>query len=203
MNKVVTTFLRRAPLGQWSHNVRGFHLLSRLCSYRSDLALDTIYPNSNLRLYTPPAPPAKPDGTFNGYVPLDKINISYSRSSGPGGQNVNTVSTKVDVRFHLETATWLSENTRKRLAQLQKGRITKDGFLVIRSELTRSQHVNTADALEKLRNFIRQAEQPISTEPSVETVEMLRRRHEKATRERLAIKRKRSDTKAQRQTPLL
>ncbi|XP_035781595.1 peptidyl-tRNA hydrolase ICT1, mitochondrial-like [Anopheles albimanus] len=196
MNKIVTTLLRRAPVGWWTTNSHAY-------SYRSDLALETIYPNSNLRLYTPAPPAAKPDGSFNGYIPMNKLNITYSRSSGPGGQNVNTVSTKVDIRFHLESATWLPEATRKRLAELQKGRITKDGFLVIKSELTRSQQMNTADALERLRSFIRQAEQPLLVEPSPETEEMLRRRHEKATRERLAMKRNRSNTKAQRQAPIV
>ncbi|XP_052896072.1 peptidyl-tRNA hydrolase ICT1, mitochondrial [Anopheles moucheti] len=202
MNKLVSTVLRTVPLCRTLPSAQSFHILGKRYSYKSDLALETIYPNSSLRLYTPPPPGSKPDGTFNGYIPLDKLNISYSRSSGPGGQNVNTVSTKVDLRFHLETATWLSENARNRLAQLQKGRITKDGYLVIKSELTRSQQMNTADALEKLRAFIRQAEQPVTTEPSAETVERLRRRHEKAARERLAMKRQRSDTKAQRQAPL-
>uniref|UniRef100_A0A182WHD0 18S rRNA aminocarboxypropyltransferase n=1 Tax=Anopheles minimus TaxID=112268 RepID=A0A182WHD0_9DIPT len=202
MNKLVSTVLRTVPLCRTLPSAQSFHVLGKQYSYKSDLALETIYPSSSLRLYTPPPPAPKPDGTFNGYIPLDKLNISYSRSSGPGGQNVNTVSTKVDLRFHLETATWLSENARNRLAQLQKGRITKDGYLVIKSELTRSQQMNTADALEKLRTFIRQAEQPVTTEPSAETVERLRRRHEKAARERLAMKRKRSETKAQRQAPV-
>ncbi|XP_053675985.1 peptidyl-tRNA hydrolase ICT1, mitochondrial [Anopheles nili] len=202
MNKLVFGLLRALPLRRNPPGVQAFHALGTRHNYKSDLALESIYPSSNLRLYTPTTPTAKADGTFNGYIPLEKVNITYSRSSGPGGQNVNTVSTKVDLRFHLETATWLAENTRIRLAQLQKGRITKDGYLVIKSELTRSQQMNTADALEKLRTFIRQAEQPMSQEPSAETVERLRRRHEKAARERLAIKRMRSETKAQRQSPL-
>uniref|UniRef100_A0AAG5CWJ3 Large ribosomal subunit protein mL62 n=1 Tax=Anopheles atroparvus TaxID=41427 RepID=A0AAG5CWJ3_ANOAO len=202
MNKLVSTVLLRACLTRWPRGAKSFHVLGGQYSYKSDLALETIYPNSSLRLYTPPPPAAKADGSFNGFIPLDKLSITYSRSSGPGGQNVNTVSTKVDLRFHLSTATWIAEQTRTRLAQLQKGRITKDGYLVIKSELTRSQQMNTADALEKLRNYIRQAEQPVSAEPSAETVEKLRRRHEKAVRERLAMKRKRSETKASRQAPL-
>uniref|UniRef100_A0A182PAP9 Large ribosomal subunit protein mL62 n=1 Tax=Anopheles epiroticus TaxID=199890 RepID=A0A182PAP9_9DIPT len=202
MNKLVSTLLRSVPLRRTLSGAQSYHVLGRQYSYKSDLALETIYPTSSLRLYTPPPPAARPDGKFNGYIPLEKITISYSRSSGPGGQNVNTVSTKVDLRFHLETANWLPESTRNRLAQLQRGRITKDGYLVIKSEITRSQQMNTADALHKLRTFIRQAEQPISTEPAPETVERLRRRHEKAARERLTTKRMRSETKAQRQAPM-
>ncbi|XP_055634078.1 peptidyl-tRNA hydrolase ICT1, mitochondrial [Toxorhynchites rutilus septentrionalis] len=179
---------------------QSLHALRRSYCFKSDLSLDKIYSNSNLRLYTP-APPSSTENKFNGYIPLDKIDITYSRSSGPGGQNVNTVSTKVDVRFHLGTASWLPESTRERLAASHKGRVTKDGYFVIKSELTRSQQMNTADALEKLRTFIREAEKPQTAELSPETIEKLRRRHEKAVRERLAVKRNRSQTKADRQSP--
>ncbi|XP_053694918.1 peptidyl-tRNA hydrolase ICT1, mitochondrial [Sabethes cyaneus] len=177
-------------------------LLPRSYSFESDLSLGKIYPSSSLRLYTP-APPKPSADKFSGFIPLEKLQITYSRSSGPGGQNVNTVSTKVDVRFHLESADWLSEYVRKRLSELQKNRITKEGYLVIKSELTRSQQMNMADVLEKLRTFIRDAEKPQSVELSPETVEKLRRRHERAIRERLAIKRNRSQTKQDRRDPNL
>lgn len=52
---------------------------------------------------------------FNGYIPMNKITVTYSRSSGPGGQNVNKLDTKVDVRFHVESAEWISEEVRERL----------------------------------------------------------------------------------------
>ncbi|XP_058452421.1 large ribosomal subunit protein mL62 [Malaya genurostris] len=179
-----------------------YHAMERNYSFKSDLSLDRIYPSSNLRLYTVNPPPSV-DNKFNGFIPLDKLDITYSRSSGPGGQNVNTTNSKVDVRFHLESAAWLSEGTRKRLAEQHKSRINKDGYLVIKSELTRSQQMNMADILEKLRTYIREAKKPQSAELSPETEEKLRRRHEKATRERLAIKRNRSQTKADRQAPVM
>ncbi|XP_062548168.1 large ribosomal subunit protein mL62 [Armigeres subalbatus] len=200
MNKIVVDFLLRGASFRFPQ--QSYHALRRNYSFKSDISLDKIYPSSNLRLYTPSSPSAVGD-KFTGFIPLEKLDVTHSRSSGPGGQNVNTVSTKVDIRFHLESASWLSENTRKRLAELQKNRITKDGYLFVRSELTRSQQMNIADALEKLRNFIRAAEKPIEAELSPETQEMLRRRHEKATRERLAVKRSRSQTKTERGAPLL
>lgn len=52
---------------------------------------------------------------FNGYIPMNNITVTYSRSSGPGGQNVNKLDTKVDVRFHVESAEWISEVVRERL----------------------------------------------------------------------------------------
>lgn len=46
---------------------------------------------------------------------MNKINVTYSRSSGPGGQNVNKLDTKVDLRFHVETAEWIPKEVRDRL----------------------------------------------------------------------------------------
>lgn len=57
----------------------------------------------------------KTDDKFNGYIPMNQLKVTYSRSSGPGGQNVNCVDTKVDIRFHVSSADWLSEETKKLL----------------------------------------------------------------------------------------
>jgi peptidyl-tRNA hydrolase ICT1 len=61
--------------------------------------------------------PPKTGEKFNGYIPIKELDITYSRASGPGGQNVNCVSTKVDLRFKVETASWLSETTRKAMME--------------------------------------------------------------------------------------
>ncbi|KAJ9573879.1 hypothetical protein L9F63_008739 [Diploptera punctata] len=137
---------------------------------------------------------------FSGYIPIEKLDITYSRSSGPGGQNVDMVSTKVDLRFHVETADWLSPEIRQKLMEQHKTKITKDGFLVIRSDKTRFQQMNLADALERLRTLIRMIAIP-PKEISPETAEKLRKRREKAARLRLVEKRERSYTKQQRQAP--
>lgn len=47
---------------------------------------------------------------------MDALKITYSRSSGPGGQNVNKVDTKVDLRFHVNSAEWISEPIRQKLS---------------------------------------------------------------------------------------
>lgn len=58
-----------------------------------------------------------PKAKFSGYIPLNKVEITYSASSGPGGQNVNCVNTKVDLRFQVNSATWLTEEVRTKLAE--------------------------------------------------------------------------------------
>jgi peptidyl-tRNA hydrolase ICT1 len=166
--------------------------------YKSAISLENLYPNSSLKLTTPSKPPN--DDKFTGYIPMDQLDITYSRSSGPGGQNVNKVNTKVEVRFQPSSATWISEDVKSKLLEKFKNKITKDGFVIFRSDLTRHQQLNLADCLEKIRASVR-ACLVEDTEPSEETAEKIRRRNEKAVRERLALKRMRSQVKNDRRGP--
>ena len=86
--------------------------------------------------------------------PTDKIEVNYVRSSGPGGQNVNCLSTKAEIRFHLATADWIPEPVRAKLAEKLRKQISRDGYFIIKSDRTRFQHLNLADGLDKLRNII-------------------------------------------------
>lgn len=184
--------------------------------FSSDLSLDKLYPNSSLKITTPspvilfiflwkivwkskitPFQPPKSE-KFNGFIPMNEIEVTYSRSSGPGGQNVNMVNTKVDLRFKFDKVTFIPEEAKKRLMEEYKHRVTKDGYFVIKSELTRYQTLNLADALEKLRTLIRAAETPVKKELSPETASSIKKRIEKAKRERLFMKRHRSQVKADR-----
>lgn len=106
----------------------------------------------------------------------DKIQINYVRSSGPGGQNVNCVSTKAEVRFHLTSADWIPEPVRIKLAEMVKNQISKEGYFIVKSDRTRSQQLNLADSLEKLRNLIHSAAQSLVVpEVAPETLERQRR----------------------------
>lgn len=130
---------------------------------------------------------------FDGVIPIKKLIIDACRSSGPGGQHVNKKNTKVSVSFHLESADWLPDETKSRLADIHKSRITKEGFLTVRSDKTRAQTLNIADCMDRLRCFISEAEQPPPQELlSIETIETRRRNLERATAERLKEKRSRS-----------
>uniref|UniRef100_A0A8C6X7Y4 Large ribosomal subunit protein mL62 n=1 Tax=Naja naja TaxID=35670 RepID=A0A8C6X7Y4_NAJNA len=131
-------------------------------------------------------------------IPVGRLSVSYSRSSGPGGQNVNKVNSKAEVRFHLASADWISEEVRQKMAVLQKQKINKLGELIITSEVSRYQMRNLAECLQKIRNMI--AESTVTPHViSEETAEMIRKRVEKRNRERLRQKKARSSLKQSRQ----
>ncbi|XP_075153044.1 large ribosomal subunit protein mL62 [Haematobia irritans] len=199
MNKICKSFISILSHNSLEKTYTSAAVLGRNLSFKSDLSLDKIYPKSRLQLYTPP-PPTNTGDKFSGFIPINKLDITFSRSSGPGGQHVNTVNTKVDIRFKLAEADWIPEKTRQKLLVGLQNKITKEGYYVIKSDLTRSQQMNLADALEKLRTIIREYEIE-SPAPSQETMEKLRKRQEKAARERLFVKRQRSQIKADRQGP--
>jgi len=170
---------------------------NRNVGYKSALSLDKLYPQSSLKLSTPAKPSTAQSPDFDGFIPIDQLDITYSRSSGPGGQNVNKVNTKVDVRFHLQSATWLSDKIKSKMLEKFGSKLTKEGHLVFRSDLTRSQQLNLADCLEKLRHHIRESLVE-KAEPSPETEERIRKRIEKANRARLEQKRIQSQQRRER-----
>ncbi|CAN0275861.1 unnamed protein product [Ascophyllum nodosum] len=95
-----------------------------------------------------------------GQIPEDQLQVSFTRSSGAGGQNVNKLSTKVEIRFVVEEAEWLPHDVRVRLARHQSGRINSRGELVITSQEFRTQRQNRHAAMQKLREMIDEAWEP-------------------------------------------
>uniref|UniRef100_A0A8I6A3T5 Large ribosomal subunit protein mL62 n=1 Tax=Rattus norvegicus TaxID=10116 RepID=A0A8I6A3T5_RAT len=128
---------------------------------------------------------------------LDRLSISYCRSSGPGGQNVNKVNSKAEVRFHLASADWIAEPVRQKIALTHKNKINKAGELVLTSESSRYQFRNLAECLQKIRDMIAKASQ-VPKEPSKEDAQLQRLRIEKMNRERLRQKRINSTIKTSR-----
>lgn len=90
-------------------------------------------------------------------IPREKLDMNFSRSSGPGGQNVNKVNTKAEIRFHLQNADWLDKKVKAKFLELYPNTINTKGEVVISSQVGRSQEHNTDDAISKLRNMIYQA----------------------------------------------
>jgi ribosome-associated protein len=88
------------------------------------------------------------------HVPETALTMTASRASGPGGQNVNKVASKVDVRVDLSAITGLDDASRARLAAKAKPRLDAEGKLRVTSQKTRDQVKNIADAHEKIRALI-------------------------------------------------
>jgi ribosome-associated protein len=130
--------------------------------------------------------------TPNITLPLSELELSAVRSSGPGGQNVNTVSTAVQLRLDVKNSS-LPPEVKDRLQKMGGKKITKEGVLVIKAQNARTQEGNRQEALRRLKELIRQA--TVKPKPRRQT------RPSKAARERrLENKKHRRRIKALRKT---
>jgi len=87
-------------------------------------------------------------------IPLRELGFTFSRSSGPGGQNVNKVNTKATLRWNVTGSIHLPTEIKARFLKRYRRRVTKEGELVIASQRFRDQGRNVADCLEKLRQLV-------------------------------------------------
>ena len=122
-------------------------------------------------------------------VPEAALEWRAVRSSGPGGQNVNKVASKVELHVDLDAVTGLTAPARARLQALTAGRLDADGRLLVASQRTRDQLRNLEDAREKVKKLVERALKAPRprrlTQPSPAAVERRLRRK----RERSAVKR--------------
>ncbi len=90
-------------------------------------------------------------------IPDDELTFEFSRSSGPGGQNVNKVSTRVTLLFDVEGSPSLTDDQRSRIKNRLGTRITKAGVLRVTSQRHRSQRANREAAVERFIELVREA----------------------------------------------
>lgn len=121
-----------------------------------------------------------------------EFEFATSRSSGPGGQNVNKVNSKVELRFDIPKSELLTAEQKEILQQKLASKITADGVLCITSQRDRSQLANKEDVVSKFYELLRKALKPVKprkkTKPSKSSVE-----------KRLSSKRIKSEIKQSRQ----
>ena len=126
-------------------------------------------------------------------VPADELRFTAVRASGPGGQNVNKVASKVELRFDFERSRVVNEETKTRLRAIAAGRLDAEGQILIVSQLTRDRQRNLEDARQKLAELLiaagRRPKRRRPTRPS-----------RTATETRLREKRRQSDRKRARGT---
>jgi ribosome-associated protein len=103
-------------------------------------------------------------------IPEEELVESFIRASGPGGQNVNKVSSAVQLRFDVRHSPSLPDDVAVRLMRLAGSRLTRDGVLVIEASRFRTQERNRADARERLAALVAAAEvRPIKRRPTKPT----------------------------------
>ena len=93
-------------------------------------------------------------------IPMAELRFSFDRSSGPGGQHVNKVNTRVELRFEPASSAALTEDQRRRLGSSLRGRLTRDGSLIVRSSRFRAQRRNRHDGLENFAQLLADALRP-------------------------------------------
>ena len=127
-------------------------------------------------------------------IPGDELVIRASRSGGPGGQHVNTTSSRIELRWDVRSSRAPDETQRHRLLERLAPRLTADGVLVLHASEHRSQHRNREAAITRLRTLVAEAlvepEERRATRPS-----------RAARRRRLDAKRVRGRTKELRRRP--
>ncbi len=125
-------------------------------------------------------------------IPDEEIRFTFSRSSGPGGQNVNKVNTKATLRFDIDSTKSLTPEQKKVLKRRLHNRISRNGVLTVSSDRFRSQRANREEALRRFVELLNQAlkPRPKRKKTSIPRAARERRLREKKHRSRIKAARR-------------
>jgi ribosome-associated protein len=124
-------------------------------------------------------------------IPAGELGIAFARSGGPGGQNVNKVASKVELRWNPTTSTAVAEDDRHWLLSRLASRLTTEGELIVTSTLTRDQIKNRDDAMSKLTLIVRAALDRPKKRFATKPTRSSKRRRVEGKRHRAEIKKNR------------
>lgn len=124
-------------------------------------------------------------------IPVSEVEFTAVRAQGPGGQNVNKVSSAVHLRFCIQTSS-LPEDVRQRLLALSDRRIRADGVIVIKAQGSRSQEANRLDALQRLQALVDSVALPPRPRKATQPTQGSRRRRLQDKASRAQVKQLRS-----------
>lgn len=132
--------------------------------------------------------------TITPYVSIDEseLDFTFIHADGPGGQNINKVSTAVQLRFNIATSSSLPKEAKKRLIKLAGKRVTKDQILAIEAKRYRTQEHNKEDAIEHFRKLVLKALEVPKPRKQTSPTKASQEERLKNKKQRGAIKRMRS-----------
>ena len=129
-------------------------------------------------------------------IPRSELSFSFSRSPGPGGQNVNKLNTKATLKWQYANSAWLPDDVKQRFGKVFAKRINAEGELVLASSRYREQRRNIDDCLEKLKHLVLAA-------AAIPRVRKRPKKSAAANAKRLKEKRLRAERKQSRRPPRL